>query len=101
MSWRKKIGWRGPLRLPVSDAVSSGAQVESALEGACCAVEPGLPSVRRAARPPAATPPTTNASLRIIISPVRKYPGLALGQRAPKYSPHSSLYNPTQGNFSD
>src|SRR5215210_3542888 len=72
MSWRKKIGWRGPFRLPLSEAPMTGARMESEAGLVCWAREPATPNVRRAAKPPAATPPTTNASLRIIISLLRK-----------------------------
>ena len=51
-----------------------GATRESARDRACCARGEFPPNVRKAATPPAATPPTTNANLRIIISPMRKNP---------------------------
>jgi hypothetical protein len=73
MSCRKKIGWRGPRRPPLSDAAIIGAVMESETEAVCCARE-GVFRTARAATPPAATPPTTNANLRIIISPMRKNP---------------------------
>src|SRR5829696_8634957 len=94
MSCRKKMGWRGPRRSPLSEAAITGDCRESGGDAACCAWGPVPPNVRRAAMPPAATPPTTKASLRIIISLVRKTQALPSAKCAPKYSPHYSLHNP-------
>ena len=64
MSWRKKIGWRGPLRDPVS--VMTEAAIESAGGFDGCAWDGAPPKASSAASPPAPTPPTTKANVRII-----------------------------------
>jgi hypothetical protein len=64
MSCRKKIGWRGPLSDPVS--LMTGAAIESAGGLDCWACGLGLVNARRAASPPAPTPPSTIATVRII-----------------------------------
>ena len=52
MSWRKKIGWRGPSSDPVS--LMTGAVIESAAGLACCACGVAPPNASRAAIPQAA-----------------------------------------------
>src|SRR6266496_4016724 len=109
MSWRKKIGWRGPASAPLSD--STEAVVESATAFACCACVGEPPKARKAASAPAPMPPTTKANVRII-DPVLKSGAIAfretihLGVKAhrtnqpsdaPKYSPRIRLHNPIGG----
>src|SRR6266550_9632142 len=64
MSWRKKIGWRGPASAPLSERTE--APIESATGFACCACVGGPPKARKAASAPAPMPPTTKANVRII-----------------------------------
>src|SRR5688572_7842741 len=87
MSCRKKIGWRGPLRDPVS--LMTGAVIESGA-AACWACGLGPVNASTAASPPTPTPPNTIANLRIID------PALSGRRvsRAPKHSPDLAPHNP-------
>src|SRR5919199_3419311 len=107
MSCRKKIGWRGPLRELVS--VMSGALLESLIAFGGCGAGAEPPKARSAARPPAPTPPSTNAIVRIIDPTLRRrrsreFASAARGRstreahqvvRGPKYSPAECLHNPS------
>src|SRR5438094_7173763 len=64
MSWRKKIGWRGPLRDPVSEMTEAAIESAGGFDG--CAWDGAPPKVSSAASAPAPTPPTTKANVRII-----------------------------------
>src|SRR6266487_6789906 len=106
MSWRKKIGWRGPASAPLSERTE--AEVESATAFACCACGDEPPKTRKAASAPAPMPPTTKANVRIIDPVLRSgasasREAIHLGVKphqthqprdAAKYSPRIRLNNP-------
>ena len=71
MSWRKKIGWRGPSSAPLSERTE--APIESAIGFACCAWEDGPVKARKIASAPAPRPPTTIANVRIIDPVLREW----------------------------
>src|SRR5687767_9165819 len=88
MSCRKKIGWRGPLSAPVS--LMTGAVSESGEAAACRACGLGPVNASTAARPPAATPPSTIADVRII-DPTLSEKRVS---REPKHRPDLARHNP-------
>src|SRR6478672_9020006 len=106
MSWRKKIGCRGPLSDAVSEAARRTAFTESGTAAFCCAPE-GVPTMKSAAAAAAATAPTIRPGFRIRVIVSREdQPRMCevvftnydlqpppVGQRAPKYSGGHTFHN--------
>src|SRR5512140_1715767 len=109
MTWRKKIGCRGPLSDAASDAARRTALTESGTAVFCCAPE-GVPTMKSAAAAAAATAPTIRPGFRIRVIVSREdQPGMCeviftncdwlrppFGQRAPKYSGGHTFHNADQ-----
>ena len=99
MSWRKKIGWRGPLSDPVS--LMTGAVSESAERLRLLGLRARATRTRARRRaPPAPTPPSTRANVRIIDPTLResaRSPSVhrtRSAEGAPKYSPRHPSTQP-------
>ena len=109
MSWRKKIGWRGPLSDPVS--VRTGAVIESAAGLACCAWGGGPPQGEQGREPSGAdaaedesqrthyrSTAERESPLQSLVksSRARRPTRRARPEGAPKYIRRFRLHNPPQ-----